>query len=245
MLALVQAAMLTAMLGYTPTLQPLALLRPRAHTSPLVMQFDIGKAVGDMGKMGNKAMEAMGMSNPADTGLSDEESKAMEDRLKSGQMSFEDFLMQVKVMQKGASVQAMLGKMGGGQVSKEQLDEGQKKMTRYGKFVEAMDAEERVNAELIINELPDARSDKPAPRMERIAESSGATVEEVGRFVMEFNMMRGAAVRFANGESPESIRESMAAEQASGAAAPMNRKQRRLASKKKKKKPARTGGFGR
>ena len=34
----------------------------------------------------------------------------------------------------------------------------------------------------------------------RIAESTGATVEEVGRFVMEFNTMRGAAVKFANGE---------------------------------------------
>ena len=63
---------------------------------------------------------------------------------------------------------------------------------------------------------------------------------------MEFDMMRGAAVKFANGESPESIRESMAAEQAStGAGGPMNRQQRRLAKKKGKKKSGARGGFGR
>lgn len=66
-------------------------------------------------------MEKMGMGNPADTGLSDEDAKNMEQRLREGQMTFDDFLTQVKVMQKGASMQAMLGKMGGGQISKEQV----------------------------------------------------------------------------------------------------------------------------
>ena len=120
-------------------------------------QFDIGKAVGEMGKVGNKAMEALGMSNPADTGLSDEETKAMEDRLKTGQMSFDDFLMQVKVMQKGASVQAMLGKMGGGQISKEQLDEGQKKMQRYGTSRLCCSMHSR-GAPLISTRRPEART---------------------------------------------------------------------------------------
>ena len=55
----------------------------------------------------------------------------MEDRLKTGQMSFGGFLMQVKVMQKGASVQAMLGKMGGGQIGRSSSMRA-KKMQRYG-----------------------------------------------------------------------------------------------------------------
>ena len=111
-----------------------------------------------------------------------------------------------------------------------------------------MDAEERESPQLLIDETATARKGNAAPRLERIAAASAASTEEVGRFVMEFNMMRGAAVKMANGESPDSIRESMAAEQAQGgggAAAPMNRKQRRLAAKKGKKKRARAGGFGR
>ena len=198
------------------------------------------------GKLGSNVMQKMGMGDLADTGLSDDEAKSMEERLKTGEMTFDDFLLQVKVMQKGASMQAMLGKMGGGQISKEQLDEGQKKMKRYGKYVEAMDAEERQNAMLVIDEMNAARKGGAAPRLKRIADASDATVEEVGRFVMEFNMMRGAAVKMANGESPDSIRQSMAQEQMESAGATMNRQQRRLAAKKGKKKARPSaGGFGR
>jgi len=202
------------------------------------MQFDFNK-------MGSGLMEKMGMGG--DNGLSDADAKEMEGRLREGKMSFDDFLMQVKVMQKGASMQAMLGKMGGGSISKEQIDEGQKKMTRYGKFVEAMDAEERENASLLIEETAVARKGQPAPRLERIAQASGTTTEEVGRFIMEFDMMRGAAVKFANGESPESIRASMEQEQRDGGTrAPMNRQQRRQAGKKKKGAvKGRPAGFGR
>tara|TARA_B110001450_G_scaffold198427_1_gene187069 strand:- start:193 stop:624 length:432 start_codon:yes stop_codon:yes gene_type:complete len=118
----------------------------------LCVQFDLGKAAG---KLGGNVMEKMGMGG--DMGLSDDESKEMEDRLRKGEMTFDDFLKQVKVMQKASSMQAMLGKLGGGQISKEQLDEGQKKMLRYGKFVEAMDSEERLNAKLLIDETTEAR----------------------------------------------------------------------------------------
>ena len=109
-----------------------------------------------------------------------------------------------------------------------------------------MDAEERAEPKLLIDELDGARGGGSAPRLERIAEATQKSVEDVGRFVMEFNMMRGAAVKFANGESPDSIRESMMAEQqASGVAPKMNRQQRRMAAKKTKKKKASAGGFGR
>jgi signal recognition particle GTPase len=60
----------------------------------------------DLGKMGSGLMDKMGMGN---AGLSDDDAKAMETRLKAGEMTFDDFLVQVKVMQKGASMQAMLG----------------------------------------------------------------------------------------------------------------------------------------
>jgi len=220
---------------------PALRLTPSQHArcAPTTLQMP------DLGKMGSGLMDKMGMGN---AGLSDDDAKAMETRLKAGEMTFDDFLVQVKVMQKGASMQAMLGKMGGGQMTKEQLDEGQRKMERYGKYVEAMDAEERQDAALLIDETAAARkgaSKALTPRLVRIADASGVSVEDVGRFVTEFNMMRGAAVKFANGESPDSIRESMAAEQQQSGA-PLNRQQRRMAAKKgKKKKAAGAGGFGR
>merc|ERR1719453_2199101 len=128
-------------------------------------------------------MKKMGMGGP-DSGLSEEDSKAMEQRLKDGEMTFDDFLKQVQVMQKTAGLQSMLNKgpFGGGQgVSDEQVREGQKKLTRYGEFVEAMDAEERENSDLLIDEaklLQSGNSLATAPRMKRIAEASDASIDD-------------------------------------------------------------------
>lgn len=109
----------------------------------------------DMGKMGSDLMNKMGMGGK-DSGLSEEESKAMEARLKDGKMSFDDFLKQVQVMQKTAGLQSMLSKgpFGGQGVTDEQVREGQKKLERYGEFVEAMDVDERVEPELLSAHAP-------------------------------------------------------------------------------------------
>ena len=155
---MIAAATTALLLAYTPSLHPPAIRAARC--APPTLQLDalgdavkkassvagdvakaagvdkalenVGSAVGDVAKsassaVGGKVMEQMGLGN---AGLSDEEAKGMEDRLKSGTMTFDDFLVQVKVMQKGASMQAMLGKMGGGQFSKDQIEEGQRKMER-------------------------------------------------------------------------------------------------------------------
>lgn len=192
-------------------------------------------------KMGNSIMEKMGM---AASGLSDDEAKAMEERLKGGQMSFDDFLKQVQVMQKGAGIQDMLGKMGGGNAA--ELAAGRKKLERYAEYIELMEPDERSGnaTQTLIDEAQAGRSGAPAPRLQRIADAAGVSLEDVGRFVLEFSMMRGAAVKFARGESPESIRASMEQEQqASGP--PLNRQQRRLKAKKQKKPKAKASGFGR
>merc|ERR1719453_68002 len=185
-------------------------------------------------------MKKMGMGGP-DSGLSEEDSKAMEQRLKDGEMTFDDFLKQVQVMQKTAGLQSMLNKgpFGGGQgVSDEQVREGQKKLTRYGEFVGSMDAEERERPNLLIDEAKSIKAGNSlvtAPRLQRIAEASGATLDDVGRFVMEFNTMRTAAVRFARGDDPEEIKRGMMQQQQAGKPPP-NRKMRRMAAKKGKKK---------
>ena len=47
------------------------------------------------GKAGMAVMEKMGMGDIA-SGLSDVDAKAMEERLRAGEMTFDDFLMQVR-----------------------------------------------------------------------------------------------------------------------------------------------------
>ena len=53
----------------------------------------------DFGKMGSGLMDKMGLGNlGADMGVSEGDAKAMEERLRAGEMTFDDFLVQVKVM---------------------------------------------------------------------------------------------------------------------------------------------------
>ena len=207
----------------------------------LCVQFNLGKSFGGV-------MDKMGFGNPTDLGLSEDDAKEMEARLRAGEMSFDDFLTQVKVMQKAASMQAMLGKLGGNQMTQEQLDEGKRKMQRFSSYIEYMEPEERADCKILIDEMQQVRSSggtAACPRIDRIAEASGSTKDQVGQFIFEFNTMRGAAVKFANGESAESIQESMRAEQEAEGAAPLNRQQRRMKKKKKTKAASGGGGFGR
>merc|ERR1719506_1035213 len=118
-----------------------------------------------------------------DTGLTEEESKEMESRLKDGKMTFNDFLKQVQVMNKAADLQNML-KQGpfGGNVSDDQVMEGQRKLKSYSKFVEFMAAEERDDPELLISEAQALRAGNSlstAPRMQKLAEASGSKIEDV------------------------------------------------------------------
>lgn len=201
-------------------------------------------------KLGNQLMSKLtGQENP-DTGMSEADAKDMEERLKEGKMTFNDFLKQVQVMQKAAGLQSMLSKspFGNGQVTKEQVEDGQKKLKRYSEFVEQMDDQERSEPELMIAEMKSLRagsSAATATRITRIAEASGATVEDVGKFVLEFSTMRSAAVRMARGDNPDDIKRSMMEEQQAEGGKTLNRKMRRMQAKKTKKKPPAAGGFGR
>merc|ERR1719401_963341 len=92
-----------------------------------------------------------------------------------------------------------------------------------------MNEEERNDPSLVIEEIEDSRagSGRHPERVMRIAEATGSSAEDIGRFVFEFKTLRGAAVKFARGESPETIRKEMMEEQAK--VVPKNRAQRRAA----------------
>jgi len=182
-------------------------------------------------------------------GLSKEQAEEMEARMKAGGMSFDDFLMQVKVMQKAGSMQAMMQKMpfgGGGQINDQQLKEGEAKLKRYGKYVEMMSAEERTDPALILDEMAVIKSGAKPERMQRIADAAGVDISQVASFVAEFGSLRTAAMKFANGANPEDIRKEMMEEQQAGGGGAVNRAQRRAAKRKGKGAVrAKPGGFGR
>ena len=209
----------------------------------VTMQMDfVKKAQESMG-----GLKMPGMPGGDDMGLSKEQAEEMEARMKTGGMSFDDFLMQTKVMQKAGSMQAMMQKMpfgGGGQISDQQLQDGERKMKRFGSYIEVMAAEERNNPQLLLDELKGTKSGVEPERMQRIADASGAELSQVANFVSEFSSLRSAAQKFANGANPEDIKREMMEEREETGT--VNRAQRRAAKKKKAGAvKARPGGFGR
>ena len=108
----------------------------------------MGSQAGDLFRKMTGSDESLG-------GLSKEEAEEMEGRMRAGAMSFDDFLKQVQVMQKMGSLQSMMSKvpgMGGNKLSDDQLKDGERKLKRYAKYVESMEADERANPQLLIEE---------------------------------------------------------------------------------------------
>eukprot|EP00310_Coccolithus_braarudii_P005288 CAMPEP_0183359140 /NCGR_PEP_ID=MMETSP0164_2-20130417/51301_1 /TAXON_ID=221442 /ORGANISM="Coccolithus pelagicus ssp braarudi, Strain PLY182g" /LENGTH=247 /DNA_ID=CAMNT_0025533191 /DNA_START=42 /DNA_END=785 /DNA_ORIENTATION=+ len=244
LLAVLLAAQQSLILFPTPSR---CLLRPIAYecrsAAPHLQLGGLGKGMGDF-------MKSFAGGDPS--GLSDEEKTAMEDRFKRGAMSFQDFLTQVDIMQKAGSMQQMISRSpfgggGGSGPSADQLAEGERKLKRYKKYVEAMIEEERNDPSLIITEVDEMRagSSRNPERITRISEATGSSLDEVGQFVYEFKTLQAAAVKFSRGESPETIRKEMMEEKEK--VVPKNRAQRRAAKRGKPgavKGRAGGGGFG-
>ena len=85
----------------------------------------------------------------------------LRERRRTPRAILDDFLKQVQVMQKGASMQAMLGKLGGSGMSQDQLKEGQKKLEKYADYIKFMDDEERNEPSILIDEANGARMGQP------------------------------------------------------------------------------------
>merc|ERR1739848_748635 len=133
--------------------------------------------------------EKLGFKFP-DSDLSDDEKEEITDRVKGGNMTFDDFLLQLDMLQKGAMIKNFIDKMGGGQNEKKQFEAAQQKLESFRKYVDQMDAEERGNPTLILDEAQALRKGGDAPRILRIAEATQASAEDVGRFALEFQVMR-------------------------------------------------------
>jgi len=238
--------LLTALsLGFAALRLPPADSVVARRVAPTMQLPDLGKAAQKAAAAaGGKFMEGMGLGG--DLGLSDEEKEAMEARLKEGEMSFDDFLKQVQMMQKAGSMQAMLkkGPFGSGQEAEAQLKEGEKKLKRYAAYTECLEPDEFADPALVIDEAKAVRAGAQPVRLKRLAEASDSTVEEVGLFITEFAALRKAAAAFARGEDPNTIKQMMMDEQ-EGARPPLNRAMRRMKAKKTKKAPKTGGGFGR
>ncbi len=144
--------------------------------------FDPGKFIG--GLLGIPDIESLLEKVSAavkEAGLTQEE-------VETEELNFESFYTQLKAMNKMGPLKGVLSMMGGANIPKELVEQGEEKMNRYKVIIASMTKEERKNDKLL--------HDKS--RVARIAKGSGTTEKNVTEMLSEFNKMKKIFNSFKN-----------------------------------------------
>jgi signal recognition particle subunit SRP54 len=132
--------------------------------------------MGDVVSLVERAAEAVDL----------DEAKRLEEKMRKGQFTLEDFLEQMRAMKKLGSLQSIVGMLpGGDQITSEQLDQQQKEFKRMEGIICAMTPQERRNPNLL-----------NAKRRLRIANGSGVKVAEVNTLMNKFAQMQKMMKKF-------------------------------------------------
>src|SRR6201986_4320930 len=128
--------------------------------------------MGDVVSLVEKAAEA----------VSEEDAKKLEEKMRKGEFTLEDFLEQLRAMKKLGSLESIVGMLpGGAEMLKQQgdLSKQEKEFRRMEGMVCAMTPQERRNPQIL-----------NAKRRIRISKGSGVTVAEVNTMLNKFTQMQ-------------------------------------------------------
>jgi len=115
------------------------------------------------------------------------ESGEMEAPEEMDKLTVDVFYQQLKAAKKLGPLDSVFSMMGMSDMPREMMDQGQEKLKKYECIISSMTKEERKDASLVR---------KSRGRMERIARGSGASLEDVRRFLSEFTKMEQMFSRF-------------------------------------------------
>jgi signal recognition particle subunit SRP54 len=127
--------------------------------------------MGDVVSLVEKAAEAVDL----------EDAKKLEEKMRKGQFTLEDFLEQLKQMKKIGSLESLMSMLPGGTEALKQVDisKQEKEFRRMEGMVCAMTLQERRNPQIL-----------NAKRRQRIAKGSGTSVAELNTLLNKFNQMQ-------------------------------------------------------
>jgi signal recognition particle subunit SRP54 len=132
--------------------------------------------MGDVVSLVEAAAEAVDM----------DEAKRMEEKMRKGQFTLEDFLDQMRAMKKLGSLEKIVSMLpGGGEIKPEELQKQEKEFKRMEGIICAMTLQERRNPNLL-----------NAKRRIRIANGSGVKVAEVNTLMNKFAQMQQMMKKF-------------------------------------------------
>jgi signal recognition particle subunit SRP54 len=127
--------------------------------------------MGDVVSLVEKAAEAVDL----------DEAKRLEEKMRKGQFTLEDFLGQMRQMRKLGPLETLIGLLPGGTEALKQADvsKGEKEMRRMEGMICGMTPSERRNPQIL-----------NASRRKRIAKGSGVTVAELNNLLNRFSQMQ-------------------------------------------------------
>ncbi|MGA3182745.1 MAG: signal recognition particle protein, partial [Verrucomicrobiota bacterium] len=127
--------------------------------------------------------DVVGLVERAAEAVDLDDAKRLEEKMRKGQFTLEDFLGQLRAMKKLGSLESLIGMMPGGAeaLKRTDLNKQEKEFKRMEGIICAMTPQER-RAPQILN----------AKRRVRIAKGSGVQVAEVNNLLNRFNQMRDA-----------------------------------------------------
>ena len=132
--------------------------------------------MGDVVSLVERASEAVDI----------DEAKKLEEKMRKGQFTLEDFLEQMRAMKKLGSLQKIVGMLpGGDQIKPEQLDQQEREFKRMEGIICAMTPQERRSPQIL-----------NARRRLRIAGGSGVKVAEVNTLMNKFAQMQQMMKKF-------------------------------------------------
>jgi signal recognition particle subunit SRP54 len=109
-----------------------------------------------------------------------DEAKRLEEKMRKGQFSLEDFLDQLRQMKKLGPLESLVGMLpGGGEIKQSDLTKQERELRRMEGMICGMTLQERRNPHIL-----------NARRRQRIAKGSGVSVTELNTMLNKFNQMQ-------------------------------------------------------
>lgn len=165
-----------------------AALSIRAVTGKPILYVGMGEKLSDLeqfypDRMASRILgmgDVLSLIEKAEAAIDEDKAKDLERKLKKAEFSFDDYLDYMSQIKNMGGLSEIMNMMPGisGQISEEQLPD-EKQLGRVEAIIYSMTTEERANPALL----------NPS-RKKRIAAGSGMTIQDVNRFVKQFEQAR-------------------------------------------------------
>jgi signal recognition particle subunit SRP54 len=129
--------------------------------------------------------DVLSLIEKAQAAVDEEKAREMEKQMRQGEFTFDMFLDSMQQMRNLGPLEDILGMLPGMNKLKGQLKVDEKQIARVEAIVKSMTKAERANPELL-----------NASRRKRIAAGSGTSIQEVNRFIKQFEEMKKMMKQF-------------------------------------------------